>query len=253
MLYGLYASASGVMINSYKQDVLANNLANAETIGFKKDLTIFRQRLTAAQENPDKQSWTDPLMEGLGGGTFAEPTQVDVSAGSLERTGNKLDAAVQGTGFFTVDDHGKTRLTRNGAFMISGGNLVTTNGKQNVLGTDGNPIKLDGTLYGATNIGEDGTITQGDKVAGKIAVMDVADPGKLKNEGGTLFSISDNNDLSPSDSKIHGEFLEDANVDPSTELTALMGTQRLLEANANMIHYQDSTLDKLVNTVGKVS
>ncbi len=254
MLYGLYLSATGVMTNSYRQDVIANNLANAETVGFKKDLAMFRQRPTAAQETPGKNSWTNPLMEGIGGGTFAEPTVVDTSTGPMERTGNKLDAAIQGKGFFTVDDHGKTRLTRNGQFMIDNNSmLVTSNGQQNVLDTQGNPIKMDASLASITNIGQDGTITQGDKVVARLGVMDTPDPNQLKNEGGTLFSYPDTNALTPSASIVRGETVENANVDPATELTQLMDTQRQLEANANMIHYQDSTLDKLINTVGKIS
>jgi flagellar basal-body rod protein FlgG len=253
MLYGLYLSATGVMANSYRQDVISNNLANAETVGFKKDLAMFRQRPTAAEESPGKSGWSNPLLEGIGGGTYAEPTVVDTSEGSLERTGNKLDAAIQGSGFFTVDDHGQTRLTRNGQFMIdNNGMLVTSSGKQ-VLDTQGNPIKLDGKLQSATNIAQDGTISQDGTVAAKLGVVDVPNPGKLKNEGGTLFSYPNTGDFTPSSSVVHGETIENANVDSATELTQLMDTQRQLEANANMIHYQDSTLDKLINTVGKIS
>src|ERR1700753_1463362 len=98
MLYGLYLSATGVMTNSYRQDVIANNLANSETVGFKKDLAMFKQRLTAAQENPNNLNATDKLAEGLGGGTFAMPTMVDMSPGDMENTGGNLDAAIDGKG-----------------------------------------------------------------------------------------------------------------------------------------------------------
>src|SRR5258708_40121823 len=118
MLYGLYMSDTGVMTNSYRQDVIANNLDNSETVGFKRDLTMFRQRATAAQEQPGLMSFTNPTMEGIGGGKLAEPTTIDTTPGSMEQTGNKTDAAIDGPGYFTVDDHGKTRLTRNGQFVI---------------------------------------------------------------------------------------------------------------------------------------
>src|ERR1700733_13419075 len=110
MLYGLYLSATGVMTNSYRQDVIANNLANSETIGFKKDLTMFKQRLTAAQENPNDQDATDKQSESLGGGTLAMPTLVDLTPGDMASTGGNLDAAIDGSGFFAVDDHGTQRL-----------------------------------------------------------------------------------------------------------------------------------------------
>jgi flagellar basal body rod protein FlgG len=253
MLYGLYLSATGVMTNSYRQDVIANNLANSETIGFKKDLAMFRQRPTAAEESPEKISWTNPLLQGIGGGTLAEPTVVDTSEGSLEKTDSPVDAAIDGSGFFTVSDNGKTRLTRNGQFIINNNQLQTVNGNNAVLDASGNPIKMDGTLRDSTVIGQDGTITQAGKVVGKLAVVDTPDPALLKNEGGTLFSYARPQELTPSASIVRGQTIEDANVDPATELTQLMDAQRQLEANANMIHYQDSTLDKLINEVGKVS
>lgn len=255
MLYGLYLSATGVMTNSYRQDVIANNLANSETVGFKKDLTTFRERATAAQEQPGLLSQTNPSMEGIGGGTFAQPTTLDMTPGPVEQTGNKTDAAIEGSGYFTVDDHGKTRLTRNGQFMISAsGDLITANGSNlNVLDSQGNPIKLDGFLANQTSIGQDGTISQDGKPIAKLGIVDVPDPSKLKNESGTLLSYPNPEQFIASASTIRGEYVENSNVDPATELSQLMETQRQLEANANMIHYQDSTLDKLVNTVGKVS
>ena len=70
MIYGLYLSASGVLANSYRQDVIANNIANSETVGFKKDLTMLQQRPTAAQET-GHWSQTDSLLEPLGGGLLA--------------------------------------------------------------------------------------------------------------------------------------------------------------------------------------
>ena len=167
MLYGLYLSATGVMTNSYRQDVIANNLANAETAGFKKDLTLFKQRMTAAQEMK-KPGSTDPVMENIGGGTFAMPTMVDMQRGQHRADGESLDVAINGSGYLAIDDNGKQRLTRNGQIMINKeGELVLANGKgQKVLDPSGNPIQLDGTA--TTSIGTDGTITQKDKPVGKI-------------------------------------------------------------------------------------
>ena len=107
MIYGLYLSAAGVVSSSYRQDVIANNLANSETVGFKRDLPLFQERLTEAQQRRGG-SHSDPLMEGLGGGLLASPTLVDNRAGDLEHTGAPLDVAIQGDGFFAVDDHGQT-------------------------------------------------------------------------------------------------------------------------------------------------
>src|ERR1700733_10201362 len=181
MLYGLYLSATGVMTNAYRQDVIANNLANAETVGFKKDLTLFKQRLTAAQENPQYADSTDKLSESLGGGTFAMPTRVDMTPGDMENTGGNLDVAIDGNGYFSVDDPGTQRLTRNGQFVIDpSGHLELSNGRGlKVLDPSGKPIQLDGTATDATTISQDGSITQNGKPAGRIGVFDVADPAQL--------------------------------------------------------------------------
>src|ERR1700744_3999436 len=107
MNYGMYLSATGVMANSYRQDVIANNLANAETVGFKRDQATFQQRLTAAPEM-GRRDLSDPRMDNIGGGFFIAPTQTDLTQGELETTGNHLDAAIVGKGFFGVNNKGKT-------------------------------------------------------------------------------------------------------------------------------------------------
>ena len=255
MLYGLYLSAAGVMTNSYRQDVIANNLANSETVGFKKDLATFRQRATASKEMPGEAGFSNPLLDRIGGGTLADPTLVDASQGDFEGTNNPLDVAIQGPGYFLVDDHGAQRLSRDGQFMINRGGTLIQSGGANlpVLDAAGKPIQLDGTLADQTSIGQDGTISQGNLPVAHLGVVDVPDPAALRNQGATLFSYPDMAAATPSGSLLKGEFVERANVDPASEMAALMDTQRQLEANANMIHYQDATLDKLVNSVGKIS
>jgi flagellar hook-basal body protein len=153
MLYGLYLSATGVMTNSYRQDVIANNLANAQTVGFKKDLTLFKERPTASEESPAHADWTDPLMDKMGGGTFAMPISVDTTQGELQHTGSNLDTAIDGDGYFAVDANGKQRLTRNGEFLIDrDGNLVLADGRgEKVLDPSGKPIQLDSSAANVTD------------------------------------------------------------------------------------------------------
>src|SRR4051812_28783861 len=251
MLYGLYLSASGIVSSSYKEDVVANNLANSESVGFKRDVASFQERLTAAQERrlPGRSS---KMLDMLGGGMFASPTLLDNRQGELEPTGNAMDVAIQGDGYFAVQDKGQSRLTRNGQFMLDKkGHVVLANGEgQAVLDPKGKPIQLQPNL--PTNIAEDGTITQGGQAVGRLGVFDVKDPTRLKKEGGSLIAHPDQT-LVAGTGTLRPEFVERANVDPATELADLMETQRQLEANANMIRYQDQTLGRLVNEVGKIS
>lgn len=255
MLYGLYLSATGVMTNSYRQDVIANNLANSETTGFKRDIPLFQVRFPEADTNAAHASWSNPLLNQIGGGTFAAHTQIDQAPGELTSTGSNLDAAIQGPGFFSVAINGKHRLTRNGSFVIDKlGHLVLNDGSgAQVLDQDGKPITLEGKLRNVTVIAKDSTINQANKAVAKLGVFDVPDRSQLKQLGGTLFSVTDPTQIKPSASLLEDGFLEKSNVAPASELTALMDTQRDLEANANMIQDQNQTLSELVNTVGKVT
>jgi flagellar basal body rod protein FlgG len=251
MIYGLYLSASGVLANSYRQDVIANNIANSETVGFKKDLTMLQQRPTAAQET-GQSGQTDPLLEPIGGGLLAGRPEIDTAAGDLEPTGNNFDVALQGDGYLAVSSQGITHLTRNGQMILdrSGRLVLSNNPSQAVLDTRQNPIALDATS--PVTIASDGTITQKGKAVARLGLFNVAEGSQLHKVGGTLMGFADGAKLTEAQPAVHSGFIERSNVDPSTELTALMETQRELEANANMIHIQDETLDKLVNDVGRV-
>jgi flagellar basal-body rod protein FlgF len=256
MIYGLYLSATGVLTNSYRQDVIANNIANSETIGFKRDMALFQQRRTEFQERGGNGS-SNAMLEALGGGVFALPMHSDMSQGEMEPTDKNLDAAIEGNGFFAVMDKGEIRLTRNGHFAInSAGHLALDNaGQQEVLDNKGRPIKLDPKFAATkTTIGRYGEITQDDKLVARIGIYDVPDPSQLRKHGGAMLSYPEPGALKPAASGIvHSKFLERGNVEPASELVALMDAQRQLEANANMIRYQDQTLSRLVNDVGKIS
>jgi flagellar basal-body rod protein FlgG len=255
VIYGLYLSATGMIANSQREDVIANNLANSETTAFKRSTTAFQQRLTAAQEKSALRGDTDPLQENIGGGLFVAPTGIDTSQGELEATGNTMDLAVVGKGFFAVSDHGSTQLTRDGRFILDrNGNVIVDNGTgQQVLGKDMQPLVLDPTKIQQTTIGANGEITQGGKAAGVVGLFDVSNAAKLVPKGGNMIDYSQAGDLQPATGTMRSQFTERANVDPATELTQLMDAQRQLEANANMIKYQDETLGKAVTEVGKLS
>jgi flagellar basal body rod protein FlgG len=254
MNYGLYLSATGVMVNSHRQDVIANNIANAETHGFKRDVTSFQQRLTEAQMLGLRGA-INPVLENIGGGLLVHPTGIDQTEGELEPTGNNLDAAILGNGYFGVLDGNQTRLTRNGAFAINreGYLVMADNPNVKVLDRDQHAIQLDGRYRSNITLGPEGEITQNGQLVGQIGMFDVADKTKLTKRGGNLLATSDGEKLQPARSILRSEFLERSNVDPAIELTQLMDAQRQLEANANMIRYQDATLGRLVNDVGKIS
>ena len=251
MIYGLYLSATGVMTSSYKEDVIANNLANSETIGFKRNDPQFRQRLTALQESRRPGDWSDSTLEGVGGGLLAMPTGIDFTQGAFDKTGSPLDAAIEGSGFFAVQDQQQTRLTRDGRFSVSrDGSLVTPTGHK-VLDARGRPVTL--APDASTQIHDDGSISQNGQTVAKLGLFDIADHSTLVKVGQNLLAVADPNQLKPATGSLHPEFLEGSNAEPTIELANLMDAQRQLEANANLIRTQDSTLQRLVNDVGKIS
>ena len=253
MIYGLYLSATGVLANSYHIDVLSNNLANAETVGFKRDLALFRERLTQNQESHHSQDWSDPILEKIGGGLAVNPNLIDQQQGELEQTGNALDVAIQGNGYFAIKSGTGTHLTRDGKFLLNEkGELTSADSKgAQVLDDKQQPIVLKpGT---AITIGTDGTVQQNGQSVAKLGYFDVPDPSQLKKSGMNLLEYPELGQLRPGTGRLQSEFVERANVDPSSELAQLMESQRQLEANANMLRYQDETLQSLVNTVGKAS
>lgn len=250
MLYGLYLSAAGVMANSHRQDVIANNLANSETNGFKRDLAMFMERPPESRVQPGQ--FSDPMLDRIGGGLFVAPTSIDTSPGELETTDAPLDLAIVGNGYFAVQSGGKRLFTRDGRLMVGrDGNLIQSGSGARVLSVDGKPIKLDPSR--PTTVAEDGTVQQEGQPVATLGLFDITDASKIVKIGGNLLAVSSPAAVKPTAADVRSGVLERANVDPATELAALMSTQRELEANANMIRYQDQTLGRLVNEVGKIS
>lgn len=241
------------MANSHRQDVIANNLANAETTGFKRDLPLFQERLTEAQARRALQGWTNDLYEPLGGGLLVSPTVIDQSASDLEETGRDLDVGINGPGFFAIKEGGETLLTRDGRFITDRqGNLVTAGSNPRpVLDVNGNPIRLEPNV--PVRVARDGRIEQNGDTVAQLGLFDVEDRRQLVKQGELAFRPMNGVALRPvANAQVESGFVERSNVDPAIELTKLIETQRQLEANANMIRYQDQMLAKLVNEVGKI-
>ncbi len=256
MIYGMYRSATGVMTSTHRMNTIANNLANSSTVGFKRDLAATMERRTAAAERGLGPTASNAMLERIGGGTLLMPTRFDNSTGGMEKTPNPLDLAIDGNGFFAVRQNGQTRLTRNGQFQMNQeGKLVTVDGNP-VLDVELKPIQLDPRIV--PSVDTTGAIVQGGSVVARLAVKQVDDTNSLHKEGMTLFShpavaglMQLGNGKAPG--RVLSNSLEQANVDPTLELTQLMAAQRELEANANMIKTQDAMLGRLVTEVGKIS
>lgn len=255
MLYGLYMSAGGLQMQEYRQSVLANNLANAQTVGFKRDLAMAQARLNPAAEIPELAGYRQGIRGQQGGGVWALPTGIDLSQGSLQKTDSDFDVAIDGAGFFMVQgaNPSEEALTRDGRFLINDqGLLAMAATGRPVLGADGKPIKLERNQN--IIISTRGEIEQNGTVVGQLAVMNVKNAGDLQKLGSNLLAVREGSSMQPATvaTQIRQGYIEESGVDPMTEMVQMLEGQRAFEANAKMIQYQDQMLGML-NGVGKIA
>lgn len=253
MLYGLYVSAAGMQAQEYRLSVHANNLANANTTGFKRDLAMIQQRRNPVEEIGSLGAFRDGVRAKQGGGVLAHPTVMDLTQSTLQQTGSPFDAAIEGSGFFVVKGEGeKFLLTRDGRFVRNAqGVLASSVTGRPVLDAEMKEIPLDAGM--PVEISSKGEVKQGGTAVAQLAVMNphARDLVKL---GGTMMAIRDGAALKPAtvDTKIRQGFLEASGVDPMVEMVNLLEGQRAFEANARMISYQDQTLQQL-NLIGRIA
>ena len=247
MIKGIYTSAVGMMPNKLKIDVIANNLANIATTGFKKD-NIFIRILDSAVLDVNKNGGYE-----LSGLLITEYTSFD--QGNLKQTGNPLDLAINGNGFFVVQTPEGLRYTRNGNFTLtSDGKIV--NSKGHVLLGVGGEIKLPDIARlkdVEIKVNKNGEIYAGDKFVGKIKVVWFNDLTKLKKTSSTYFSTDEGaGEIELTDGfEIYQGFLEESNVDAVEELVRMIEASKIYESGYKAVQHQDETLSK-ANELGKL-
>lgn len=257
MNYGLYLSAGGMMTNMYRQGVASNNLANLNTNGFKRDIAEFSARRPEALEDPTDPKLSNALLERLGGGTYARMGPSDHSNGAIQETGNALDFAIQGEGFFVVQQgegaDAKLNLTRDGRMTLNDqGQLVTTTSGHLVMDVANQPITLDPTL--PIEVTETGQIYQGGAIVAELRFANPAHPSRLKHLGQGMYEIDPTTltNAPPSDGQILQGYTEASNVDPIKELLTLIDSTRSITNHATMMKYHDNIMDRAVNVLGRV-
>lgn len=252
MLYGLHLSAQGAQSQSTRLDVLANNLANAGTTGFKRRLAVFQDHQPYDVANGEQGVVPGNLNESTGGVTVAG-IYTDRSSGPLKETGSSLDVALVGEGYLQVaDPNGQKLLTRNGNLAVnSAGELVQSGSGYRLLAANGSPISLTGT-GGSISIGETGEITQTvngtASSIGRLAVMMPENEAAMKEMGQGLYQTDGAVTLAEEPHVKQG-FLEMSGVQPTTELLSLIEASRTFETNINMMKFQDEALSRLLQSM----
>ena len=256
MIRGIYTAASGMIVESLRNDVIANNLANTDTAGYKKDVAVSKDfaSLLMRRINDGKDA---PEIGSMGVGAVLDKVSTIHTDGSLKLTSNELDLAISGNGFFSIETPGGVRYTRNGSFTRNTqGELVTHNGNR-VLGVDG-PILLDTVNTANANnqkasFGQDGRVYVNNLEVGQLQLVEFADPQKqLDKEGYTLYKAPEGVAGQPFTGQITQGVLEMSNANVVTEMVNMIAGQRAYDVNAKVVQSHDQLLDKAVNEVGRV-
>jgi flagellar basal-body rod protein FlgF len=231
------------LVMQRRMDITAHNLANVSTSGFKADALV-------TEEADDTGASADAEPRDI---RFVRDVTVtrDMGQGPITHTGNPLDAALQGDGFFMVQGPNGPLYTRDGAFELSGdGKLVTSDGRA-VLNSGGSPIVLD--PQGDTpTIGRNGAISVAGVEVGRLGVVRFAAPGALEKFGENLWDAK-GQPSSPFEGLVEQGSLEGSNVNPVLELTKLIEISRAYESAARIVSNADDLRQRAIERLGKAA
>lgn len=257
MLKGLYTAYTGLANEQNRMDILTNNLANASTVGYKKEgatSQAFDDVLSYKIKDASESANTAKRMGTLNMGVKIGENYTDFSQGSFRITGNTYDLALAGEGFFTVQFTNKegetsTKYTRDGSFTLDKqGYLVTADGDY-VMGTTGriklNPLK-------DTQIDDDGFISQDGVTVAALRITDFNDYDYLEKYGENYYQPIDGAKVKIADATVKSGYLEMANVQVVSEMVNLIAITRAYESNQKIVQAYDETMDIAVNQIGKV-
>lgn len=258
MLKGLYTAYTGMINEQHRMDVMTNNLANASTIGFKKEGATSQSFDSVLAYKIKDTSEPGNLPKRIGNMTLGVKTgenYVDYSGGPFRSTDNALDLALTGSGFFTIEYTNKagetsTKYTRDGNFtMTAQGDIVTQDGDY-LLNENGRHIRIDPNLE--VTIDRMGNIYQDDTYVDSILLTDFENYDYLERYGENYFQPVDGAEIIEAETEVRSGYLEMANLSVVTEMVNMITIQRQYEANQKVITTYDSTLEPAVNQNGKV-
>lgn len=232
MQNALFVGVSSQVALARELDVIANNMANASTTGFKARNTRFQEYLMPVASMDSFQSQDRRVSYVIDSGT-----PLDLSQGPIEPDGNPMHVAVRGDAFLVVQTPGGQRFTRNGAFELdTQGNLVTSDGYQ-VQGESG-PITISQQETGLA-VAPDGTVSTNLGVRGKVRLVTFSNPQGLKNEGANLYSSDAAPQPAGVENRLEPGALEKSNVNPVIAMTRLMDVNRTYTMVSSVISRLD--------------
>ncbi|MEB3205991.1 MAG: flagellar hook-basal body protein [Vampirovibrionales bacterium] len=259
MLKGIYTIASSLMAQEIATDVMANNVANMNTTGFKRSMVSFRAfpelMIERMAVNNQSGSTTSQKVGAIATGAQLHATQFDFKQGDLLSTGNAYHVAIQGDGFFTLKDPvtGEIGYTRNGAFDRDAEGYLATLSGQRVQGLNGDIVIPPSAFI---EVMPSGGIRINTQSVDSFAIAQFDNNNLLEMKGNAIFQKTPGINEKPIDPQnrgfsIHQGTLERANVNPVTELIHSMTAMRLYESMQKNIHTHNETLGQAINQMAR--
>ncbi len=276
MIRGIYTGASGMIAQQARMDVVANNLANVDKTGFKKDLAIFkafpdmlirREHDNGLGVTPAGSYDTMPLVGKLGTGVEVNEVYTDFDQGALMRTENNFDLALDGRGFMAVQTERGERYTRNGAFTINQDGILMTHNGYPVVGENG-IIRVQQNNFIVNERGEvivNAAFNPTDMVSmanndwsqpvvlDRLKLVDFEKIRELKKEGDSLWKETEFSGppIPTGELKVVQGFLEKSNVNMIREMVDMIEVQRSYEANQKAVQAHDTELGRLISDIAR--
>lgn len=267
---GLYTGACGMLAQASHLDNIANNLANIDTTGYKRDETLFKEfPKMPIHRLYDSYSWTPkgkldarPGVGWLGTGVGIDGVVPIFTPGPTKQTGNNFDLAISGEGFFVIEAPWGEAYTRNGAFTISNDGYLSTQDGYRVLGEKGPIPVIEGNFFVS---GENGKIFYNEegktndwktaKEQDKLRIVKFNDVSSLKKKGDCFYEATPDSGLPEpmKKTRILQGYLEGSNVSPVEELVKMIEVQRIYEACQKSIQAVDDTMKLSIEDVGRVA
>ncbi|MTH78913.1 flagellar hook-basal body complex protein [Paracoccus aestuariivivens] len=232
-IYASLTRQSGLM---REMRAIANNMANANTTGFRREGVVFSEYMVPIASNGETLAMAN-----------VRGRMVDLGQGAMTQTGGKYDLAIEGDGFFMVQTPDGGRLTRAGAFMANAeGEIVNPDGYQ--LLDDGQaPIVVPAGTR-SLGIGGDGTVSADGEPVGRIGVFAPPDPSDLRHVAGTLFETGPN-PTPMEEPKVRQGFLEESNVEPVNEIARMIEVQRAYEMGQSLLEQEDQRIRQTITSL----
>ncbi|MBD8069459.1 flagellar hook-basal body protein [Bacillus sp. PS06] len=270
MLRGFYTAASGMLAQQRRTEMLTNNIANANTPGFKADQSSLKafpelllQRMESNNASLGSKRTTSTTIGSMNSGVYMQEAMPLFTQGDIRETGRSVDMAIingqmpeGGSIFFTVENAaGDLRYTRNGNFTLDGAGYLTTNEGYYVLNENGNRIQLQGEQF---TVSPNGAILENGVEVNTLGLSFSQNSNNLVKEGNGLFAATENGEMAfiGNDQNVSFEvkqgYLERSNVDVAQAMTDMMTAYRSFEANQKILQAYDQSMEKAVNEIGRL-